>query len=75
MNKALFKYFMVKNRETMSTLAAALGKCSVTVSNCVNGNNNSDFSRADIQTLKIRWNLTPAQVDKVFLQTDADPTE
>ena len=73
MNIALFKYYMVKNCETMSTLAAALGKCKATVSNCVNGNNNSKFTRADIQTLKERWKLTPEQVDKVFLQTDAEP--
>lgn len=73
MNAALFKYYMAKNRETMSTLATALGKCKVTVSNCVNGNNNSEFNRADIQVLKERWQLTPEQVDKVFLQTDAAP--
>lgn len=73
MNAALFKYYMAKNRETMLTLAAALGKCKVTVSNCVNGNANSEFSRADIQTLKERWKLTPEQVDKVFLQSDAEP--
>lgn len=73
MNAALFKYYMSKNRETMSTLATALGKCKTTVSNCVNGNANSEFSRADIQTLKERWKLTPEQVDKVFLQTDAEP--
>ncbi len=72
MNIALFKYYMAKNRETMSTLAVALGKCKATVSNCVNGNN-SEFTRADIQTLKERWKLTPEQVDKVFLQTDAEP--
>lgn len=72
MNIALFKYYMAKNSETMSTLAAALGKCKATVSNCVNGNN-SEFNRADIQTLKERWKLTPEQVDKVFFQTDADP--
>ena len=66
MNIALFKYYMAKNSETMSTLAAA-------VSNCVNGNNKSEFTRADIQTLKERWKLTPEQVDKVFFQTDADP--
>lgn len=73
MNIALFKYYMAKNRETMSTLAVALGKCKATVSNCVNGNNNSEFTRSDIQTLKERWKLTPEQVDKVFLQTDAEP--
>lgn len=73
MNAALFKYYMAKNRETMGTLATALGKCKVTVSNCVNGNRNSDFTRSDIQTLKQRWNLTPEQVDKVFLQADAEP--
>ena len=67
MNIALFKYYMAKNRETMSTLAVALGKCKATVSNCVNGNNNSEFNRADIQVLKERWKLTPEQVDKVFL--------
>lgn len=66
-------YLLAKNRETMSTLAAALGKCKVTVSNCVNSNAKSEFNRADIQTLKERWKLTPEQVDKVFLQTDADP--
>ena len=73
MNVALFKYYMVKNCETMSTLAAALGKCKVTVSNCVNGNAKSDFNRMDIKIIKERWKLTPEQVDKVFLQTDADP--
>lgn len=72
MNIALFKYYMAKNSETMSTLAAALGKCKATVSNCVNGNN-SEFNRADNQTLKERWKLTPEQVDKVFFQTDVDP--
>lgn len=72
MNIALFKYYMAKNSENMSTLAVALGKCKATVSNCVNGNN-SEFNRADIQTLKERWKLTPEQVDKVFFQTDADP--
>ena len=73
MNAALFKYYMVKNCETMSTLAAALGKCKVTVSNCVNGNAKSEFNRMDIKILKERWKLTPEQVDKVFLQTDAEP--
>ena len=73
MNIALFKYYMAKNRDIMSTLAAALGKCKATVSNYVNGNNKSEFTRADIQTLKERWKLTPEQVDKVFFQTDADP--
>lgn len=72
MDAALFKYFMAKNRETMATLAVALGKCKVTVSNCVNGNNNSEFNRADIQTLKERWKLTPEQVDKIFLQADTE---
>lgn len=73
MNIALFKYYMAKNSETMSTLAAALGKCKATVSNCVNGNTKSEFNRMDIKILKERWKLTPEQVDKVFFQTDADP--
>lgn len=66
MNAALFKYYMAKNRETMATLATALGKCKVTVSNCVNGNRNSDFSRSDIATLKKRWHLTNDQVAEIF---------
>ena len=70
MNAALFKYYMAKNRETMSTLATALGKCKVTVSNCVNGNSNSEFNRADIQTLKARWKLTPQDIDAIFFSED-----
>ena len=70
MDAALFKYFMAKNSETMATLAVALGKCKVTVSNCVNGNNNSEFNRADIQTLKARWKLTPQDIDAIFFSED-----
>ena len=66
MDVALFKHYMIKNHETMATIATVLGKCKVTVSNCVKGNRNSEFTRADIQTLKNRWNLTPEQLDAIF---------
>lgn len=72
MDVLLFKYLAAKNGDTMRDVAKAIKVSTATISNRLT-NKRGDFTRADIQTLKERWKLTPEQVDKVFLQTDAEP--
>lgn len=72
MDVLLFKYYASRNGDTMRDVAAAIKVSAATVSNRLT-NKRGDFTRADIQTLKSRWNLTPEQVDKIFLQADAEP--
>lgn len=65
MNIALFKYYAIKNGDTMRQVAKTLGMASQTLANYLYGHR-GDFSRADIATLKKRWNLTNDQVAEIF---------
>lgn len=65
MNVALFKYYAIKNGDTMRQVANTLGMASQTLVNYLYGHR-GDFSRADIVTLKKRWNLTNDQVAEIF---------
>lgn len=72
MDVLLFKYLAAKNGDTMRDVAKAIKVSTATISNRLTSKR-GDFTRADIQTLKERWKLTPEEVVKVFLQTDAGP--
>lgn len=72
MDVLLFKYLAAKNGDTMRDVAKAIKVSATTISNRLTSKR-GDFTRADIQTLKERWKLTPEEVVKVFLQTDAKP--
>ena len=72
MDVLLFKYLAAKNGDTMRDVAKAIKVSATTISYRLT-NKRGDFTRADIQTLKERWKLTPEEVVKVFLQTDAKP--
>lgn len=65
MDVALFKYYANKNGDTMRKIASVLGKANQTLANYLYGHR-GDFSRADIATLKKRWNLTNDQVAEIF---------
>lgn len=65
MDVLLFKYFAGKNGDTMRDVAKAISVSVTTMSNRLT-HKRGDFSRADIVTLKKRWNLTNDQVAEIF---------
>ena len=65
MDFLLFKYFAGKNGDTMRDAAKAINVSPTTISNRLT-HKCGDFSRADIVTLKKRWNLTNDQVAEIF---------
>ena len=65
MDVLLFKYFAGKNGDTMRDVAKAIKISTTTMSNRLT-HKCGDFSRADIATLKKRWNLTNDQVAEIF---------
>lgn len=65
MNKRAFRAKMIYNGDTYESIAEALNISVGSVGNKVNGR--FPFTQDEIATLKERWNLTPQEVDEIFL--------
>lgn len=65
MDIALFKYYAMKNGDSMTSVATCLEKSTATIAAYLHSGK-VDFRRADIAKLKKRWNLTNDQVAEIF---------
>lgn len=64
MNKSALKIKMLINNDTGIKLAKALGISETTLSAKLNGK--AEFTRKEIQIIKIRYNLNAEEVDEIF---------
>ena len=64
MDKALLKYYVEKNGETMKMLAEVLGIHPNTLSRKVNGVD--EFTQGEINIIVARYNLSPDETMKIF---------
>ena len=64
MNTKLFKIFMVKNNDTQSRLADALGLPQSAVSDRINGK--TDFRQSEINIIRMRWELSDQETVDIF---------
>lgn len=65
MNSALLKSHMVKNGDTQTALAEALGISLSNLNAKINGNG-TDFRQSEIDAIKRRYHLTADDVDAIF---------
>ena len=65
MDRARFKSVMVLHGDTQRTLAEALEIAELTLSKKLNEKN--EFTQSEIKAIKNRYNLTPDEVDAIFL--------
>ena len=66
MDKAKFKSVMVLHGDTQGRLAEALEITQETLSRKLN--EQGEFSQSEIKAIKNRYNLTPDEVDAIFLK-------
>lgn len=66
MNSDLLKSFIVKNGDTQSRLAEAMGLQVSALSQRINGH--IDFRRNEIRFIKQRYNLTSEEIDSIFFE-------
>ena len=64
MNKTALRIKMIENGDTGITLSKALGISETTLSAKINGK--AEFTRSEIVKIKIRYKLTPEEVDNIF---------
>jgi len=64
LDKALLKYYIEKNGDTMKTLAGVLGIHPNTLSRKVNGAD--EFTQSEINVIVARYNLSPENTMKIF---------
>lgn len=65
MNSKLLRSIMVLNGDTNATLADFLGITEQSVSNKIN-ENGTEFKQGEIAMIKVRYNLEPEMVDRIF---------
>ena len=68
MNTKLFKIYMVKNNDTQSTLAEALGLPQSAVSARINGK--TGFRQNEINIIRLRWSLSDQETVDIFFATE-----
>ena len=66
MDKARFNSVMVLHGDTQGSLAQALEMAQETLSRKLN--EQGEFSQSEIKAIKNRYNLTPEEVDAIFLK-------
>lgn len=64
MNKTALRAKMIINNDTGITLSKALSISDTTLSAKMNGK--AEFTRGEILKIKIRYNLSAEEVDKIF---------
>lgn len=69
MNKKEFKIRMLRNDDTRDTISNLLNISKTTLTRKLN-ENGSVFDRVEITILKIHWNLTAAEVDNIFFNSN-----
>lgn len=65
MNGKLLRSIMVLHGDTNATLAVFLGITEQSVSNKIN-ENGTEFKQGEIAMIKVRYNLEPEMVDRIF---------
>lgn len=66
MNSAKLKSIMVLNRDTAGDLAEAIGVSSQRFSAKINEKDGAEFNQGEIMKIKVRYNLSPDEVDAIF---------
>ena len=67
MNPNMFKSKMKLYGDTNAKLAAAIGISPQRLSAKINETGGAEFTQGEIEKIKDRYNLTPDEVDSVFL--------
>lgn len=70
MDKKKFKSILALNGDTQGTLAEYLDIGQNTLSAKINSYRGADFSRAEIELMKKRYNLSADQIDSIFFSLD-----
>lgn len=70
MNKKLLKSIMILHDDNNDLLAAALGITPQRLSAKINETGGAEFTQREIRIIKIRYHLTPEQVDNIFFVDD-----
>ena len=65
MNKELLRSVMVLHGDTNKTLANYLGISEQSLCNKIN-ENGTEFKKGEIMKIKVRYNLTCDQIDRIF---------
>ena len=73
MNKALMKSVIVRNDDTQTSLAAALGLPASSLNNRLNGK--VDFRVSEITLIRKRYNLTAEEVTDIFFDDSVSKTD
>lgn len=66
MNINLFKSKMKLYGDTNSTLAKAIGISQQRLSAKINETSGAEFTQSEIEKIKIRYELTPEEIDNIF---------
>lgn len=70
MNKKLLRSIMILHDDTNDLLAAALGITPQRLSAKINETGGAEFTQREIRIIKIRYRLTPEQVDNIFFTAE-----
>ena len=65
--KNVFESKMKLYEDNQSDIAEALGISPQTFNKKLNGTDGAEFTQTEIKTVKIRYHLTPEEVDEIFL--------
>ena len=65
--KNVFESKMKLYEDNQSDIAEALGISLQTFNKKLNGTDGGEFTQTEIKTVKIRYHLTPEEVDEIFL--------
>ena len=66
MNKRRLESIMKLHGDTGGRLAAYIGISRTTFSAKINETNNAEFTQGEIAKIKLRYNLSPDEVDGIF---------
>lgn len=66
LNKRLFKSTMMLHEDTNISVSRIIGISPQRVSAKINALRGAEFTQSEIEKLKIKWSLTPDEVDAIF---------
>ena len=69
MNKRELDAIMSRYGDTQTSLAMAMGLSRTRLNAKINETNNAAFTQPEISQIRLRYKLTPEEVDKIFFET------
>ncbi len=69
MNKRILESKMKLHGDTNASLANYIGISPQSLSSKKNGTRNADFTRSEIDKIKVKYSLTAEEIDQIFFDT------